>query len=139
MDKEKLIKEFCDLVGIKKIVGYIHNLDTGEVRSYSNRSSLYRPPKGWVNIEVIVLKKNCYPDLTTPVNFVKLLNIQWSLFGEIGSQYVLQEDETFQENYLYNRINAIKTCKSFGGGEMLDEYLETVRNTDFVNTLEEEC
>ena len=137
MDKEKLIKEFCELTGIKKIVGYIRNLDTDEIRSYSNRSSLYRPPKGWVNIEVIILNKTSYPDLTSPINFIKLLNIQWSLFGEIGAQYVLQENETFQENYLYNRINAIKTCKSFGGGEMLNEYLETVKNTDFDNILEE--
>ena len=131
LDNKKLNTEFCDLVGIPKVYGYIKNLDTNETRIYHSRSSLYRIPKGWTNYKVTKLEP-VYPDLTESNNFVKLINIQFELFGVINAdRYIRVKDENFQTSYLHNRVQGIKLCKAFGGGDMLDLYIKTVRDTEF--------
>ena len=126
-----LNKKFCELVGIRKISAYITNNDTQETRYYAYPSAIYKPPKGWVNTTSGVFSEPKYPDLTKPNNFIKLINIQWDLFKNLGPQYIKISDESFEVNYLTTKIAGIKLCQSFGGGELLEEYLETVRNTDF--------
>ena len=39
--------------------------------------------------------------------------------------------ESFEINYLSIRLKAIKTCRSMGGGEMLDYYIDELRNINF--------
>ena len=141
-DKESIIKDFCDLVGIKAITAYKQNTETGELKLYSNVSSLYKKLKGWneENTTYCRLGKPIYPNLLEPENFLTLLNIQWNIFGKLGQSYIkTKEDESFEENYLINRFFAIKMCQSLGGGEMLDKYLKTLSATPWTYDLEEEC
>lgn len=141
---EQLNEEFCRTCGIKKSICYLRNLDTGEIRYYSHISGLYRTPVGWKEVDgAQFADEPIYPDLiNNPKNFCALLNIQWNLFGELGQAYKKVTDESFQINYLKTRLLAIKMCKSFGGGEMLNEYLKQVKETkfdyveDFVNVQE---
>lgn len=123
MDSVTLNNEFCKECGIKKAVCCLYNKDTGEIRFYSSMSGAYKKPSGWKNIEVIKFDKPKYPDLiNNPLNFSILINIQWDMFGEIGDAYKKNGTESFEYNYVKTRLTAIKMCKSFGGGEMLDEY-----------------
>ena len=128
---EKLNQEFCELIGIKKVQSFIINDDTEEIRYYSHPSGAYKTPKGWENITSGILSKPIYPDFTNPNNFIKLLNIQWQIFGSLGPQYNKVANESFQVNYLVTKIQGIKMCQSFGGGELLDEYIKAVRECDF--------
>ena len=130
---KKINDEFCEVAGIKRACCCIRNLDTGEVRYYSNISSLYKKPVGWENYDGFKISDvPVYPDLIgNDANFLKLLNVQWDMFKSLGQCYKNYENEPFQATYLKTRLNGIKTCKSFGGGEMLDEYLKSVRNVDF--------
>lgn len=123
--------EFAQLVGIKKVQAFIVNNKDGEVRYYSHPSSAYRTPKGWEDFSVGILEEPVYPDFTTPYNFATLLNIQWEIFGSLGPQYQRVADESFPVNYLVTKIQAIKVCRSFGGGDLLDEYIKRVREADF--------
>lgn len=125
-------KEFCKEVGIKKACCYLLNKDTQEIRYYCNLSGLYKIPKKWKNVEKGVFKEPCYPDLiNNAYNFSALINVQWFLFGELGDVYQRTGNETFEVNYLKTRLKAIKMCKSFGGGEMLEEYKRLVREIPF--------
>jgi hypothetical protein len=128
---EELNKEFSELVGIKKVRAFIINKDSEEIRYYSHPSAVYKIPKGWENVITGVLKNAIYPDFTEPYNFIKLINIQWEVFGSLGPQYNKLMNEPFELNYLINKIQGIKIARSFGGGELLDEYIEKVRKTDF--------
>jgi hypothetical protein len=60
-----------------------------------------------------------------------LLNVQWMMFGEIGVVYKREGNESFEYNYLKTRLTAIKMTKSFGGGEMLDEYKRVIQEIQF--------
>lgn len=128
MDLEQQInEEFCKEIGIKKACCYLLNKDTDEIRFYSNVSGLYKKPAGWKNIEKQKFEA-CYPDfINNCYNFCMLLNVQWYLFGELGDVYKRNGNEPFELNYLKMRLKAIKLCKSFGGGEMLEEYKKKVR------------
>ena len=128
---DNLNEQFCKEVGIKQVVCYLFNPDTQEIRFYSNLSGLYKKPVGWKNIEQYKLEKPLYPDLFYPNNFCKLLNIQWKMFGELGDIYKKTGTESFEYCYLKTRLTAMKMAKSFGGGEMLEEYKKAVRDCDF--------
>ena len=129
---ERINEDFCKEVGIKPITCSVENKDTGEVKYYLNKSSLYKAPKNWINIEKHVYDKPQYPDLiNNPDNFLKLLNIQWKLFGKLGNVYTKTGEECFELNYLKTRLNAVKLCKSIGGGDGLDVYIEEILNTRF--------
>lgn len=131
LTEEQINQEFCKEVGIKKACCYLLNKDTNEIRFYSNLSGLYKKPKDWKNIEKGKFDSK-YPDLiNNPINFSLLLNIQWYLFGELGDVYRRTGNECFEANYLKTRLNALKVCKSFGGGEMLEEYKKRVREIPF--------
>lgn len=132
-DLDKLNEEFCKEVGLKKIVCVLTNLDTNETRYYSSLSALSRFPVGWVNCEAIRFEKPIYPDLIFNCNnFCTLLNIKWDMFKELNNQpYIKLKDECFQATYLRTQLMAIKMSKSFGGGEMLDEYLKAIKNAYF--------
>lgn len=137
--KEKLKKlkivndEFCEIAGVKRVCCCLRNLDTGEIRYYSNLSSLYKKPVGWENYDGFKISDiPIYPDLiNNDTNFIKLLNVQWGMFRSLGQCYKNYEDEPFQATYVKTRLNGIKTCKTFGGGKMLDKYLEAIRRIDF--------
>lgn len=122
---------FCEETGIKKVKCYVKNKETGEIRFYSNRSSKYRLPKNWKEVETFTFNKPVYPNLFDPHNFLMLLNVQWYLFGSLGCQYRIMEDEEFQTNYLITRIKAIQLSKSLGGGELLDMYMDELQNMEF--------
>lgn len=130
-DIDNLNKKFSELMGVKKIHSLVKNNDTNEVRYYAHRSGAYKKPKGWKNVTAIVLPKPIYPDFTKPSNFTKLLNIQWDIFRSLGPQYTKVMDEPFEVNYLVNKIQGIQVCRAFGGGELLDDYIKVVRNTEF--------
>lgn len=124
--------EFCKEIGIKPAICYIVNSETGEIRFYANLSGLYKKPVGWTKIETYRFDKPKYPDLiNNPVNFSKVLNVQWYMFGEMGDIYKREGQETFEYNYIKTRLTAIKMTKSFGGGEMLDEYKKAIRELCF--------
>ena len=53
------------------------------------------------------------------------------MFGEMGDIYKREGQETFEYNYIKTRLTAIKMTKSFGGGEMLDEYKKAIRELCF--------
>lgn len=130
---EKILNtEFCKEVGIKQALCYIVNKETGETRFYSSISGAYKKPSGWKKIAVYKFNKPRYPDLiNNPYNFTMLLNVQWEMFGEIGDAYKRTGEESFEYNYLKTRLTAIKMCKSFGGGEMLDEYKAVIQSMPF--------
>ena len=135
---QQLCKQLCDLVGIKPVRCFIYNNSTGEIRYYTHRTGKYKIPKGWNNYITGTYDEPVYPDFTEPENFVKLLDIQWQIFGSLGPQYVKADNESFPLNYLYTKVKAINLCKSFGGADMLDKYIEQVRYTDFNYPLPEE-
>lgn len=130
---DKLLNEqFCKEVGIKYASCYLYNPETKEIRFYSNLSGLYKQPSGWKKIEQYKFKEPKYPDLiNNPFNFSTLINIQWKMFGEIGDAYLRTGDESFEYNYVKTRLTAMKMCKSFGGGEMLEEYKKALREASF--------
>lgn len=132
--EQNLNDQFCKEVGIKRVVCYIFNTDTNEVRFYSNLSGLYKKPKGWKNIEAYKLEKPLYPNLMDSKNFSKLINIQWKMFGEIGDVYKKSGNESFEYCYVKTRLMAMKMAKSFGGGDMLEEYKKAVRDCEFSYT-----
>ena len=74
---------------------------------------------------------NDHVNMDKNYNFSALINVQWFLFGELGDVYQRTGNETFEVNYLKTRLKAIKMCKSFGGGEMLEEYKRLVREIPF--------
>ena len=124
--------EFCKECGIRQAACYNLNKDTGEIRFYSSLSGAYRKPSGWKHVETFKFDKPRYPDLiNNPINFSALINIQWDMFGELGDVYKKNGKESFEYNYVKTRLTAIKMCKSFGGGEMLDEYKKAIQNTLF--------
>lgn len=119
--------QFCKEVGIKKACCYLLNKDTGEIKFYSNLSGLYKKPKDWKHIEKGKFDPK-YPDLINDsFNFMNVLNVHWYLFGDLGDVYKKTGDENFESNYLKTRLSAIKMCKSFGGGELLEEYKKQLR------------
>jgi len=131
LDK-KLNTEFCKECGVKQAVCYLLNEETGEVRFYTAPSGMYKKPAGWKKIKAFKFDKPVYPDLiNNPLNFSALINIQWDMFGELGDAYQRNGDESFEYNYVKTRLTAIKMCKSFGGGEMLDEYKRAIQETPF--------
>ena len=124
--------EFCKEVGIKPAACYLLNPDTGETRFYSNLSGLYKKPAGWENVESYKFEKPKYPDLiSNPYNFSQVVNVQWFMFGEMGDIYKREGQETFEYNYIKTRLTAMKMTRSFGGGEMLDEYKKAIRELVF--------
>ena len=132
MVSEKLNAEFCKECGIKQAICYIVNPETGEIRFYSNISCAYKKPSGWNKVESYRFDKPRYPDLiNNPNNFSALINIQWDMFGELGDAYKKSGKESFEYNYVKTRLTAIKMCKSFGGGEMLEEYKKAIQATLF--------
>lgn len=129
---ETLNAEFCKECGIKQAVCYLLNKETGEIRFYSGLSGLYKHPSGWKKIEAFKFDKPRYPDLiNNPFNFSELINIQWYMFGEIGDVYKREGNETFEYNYVKTRLAAMKMTKSFGGGEMLEEYKKAIQEIPF--------
>lgn len=129
--EQKINDEFCKEMGIKQYTCYVQNEDTGEVRYYINPSGYYKTPKGWDNIIRQKIEPK-YPDLiNNPNNFLKLLNIQWKLFGCLGDQYMKNGDENFEVNYITTRLKACKMCRTLGGGGGLDVYKKEVLNTKF--------
>lgn len=129
---EELNTEFCKEVGIKQATCYLLNKETGEVRFYSTQSGLYKKPSGWNKIEQYKFEKPKYPDLiNNPFNFSALINVQWYMFGDLGDAYKRNGEESFEYNYVKTRLTAMKMCKSFGGGEMLDEYKKALREIMF--------
>lgn len=129
---EDLNTEFCKECDIKKASCCIINKETGEIRFYTSPTGIYKKPAGWTKIQTVKFDTPRYPNLIeNPFNFSALINIQWELFGEVGDAYKRTGDETFEYNYVRTRLSAIKMCKSFGGGEMLDMYKEAIRNTLF--------
>lgn len=131
LTNEQINEEFCKEVGIKKACCYLQNKDTDEIRFYSNLSGLYKKPKNWKNIQKGKFEP-CYPDfINNSYNFCILLNVQWYLFGELGDVYRRNGNESFEVNYLKTRLNALKVCKSLGGGEMLDEYKKQLKELPF--------
>ena len=86
--------------------------------------------KGWKETDVHTVRYDIdmYPDFTEPDNFCNLINIQWKIFGSLGDQYTLISDENFQCNYLYNKIQGIKAMLSYGGSNVLQEYIEAIHN-----------
>ena len=128
---DDLNKTFCDLVGIKPIKALLIHAETQERKTYTTTKCAYRRPKGWENAKLIIFKHPVYPDLTEEYNAIKLINVQWHLFGNIGDQYVMMNNEDFQTNYLYTKIKAIQTLRVFGGSDMLDEFCRQVREIDF--------
>lgn len=140
MLKEQLNTEFCKECGIKQASCYILNKETGEVRFYSNPTGVYKKPAGWTKIATVKFDKPKYPNLIdNPYNFSALIGVQWDMFGEIGDAYKRNGDESFEYNYVKTRLTAIKMCKSFGGGEMLDEYKKAIRETLFDYMEDEIC
>lgn len=132
MLSDTLNKEFCKECGIKQATCYILNTETNEVRFYKKLSGTKKKPIGWKNTEIYKFNKPKYPDLiNNPYNFLTLLNIQWDMFGEVGEIYKKNGKEPFEYNYLKTRLSAIKMCKSFGGGEMLDEYKKAIQTAPF--------
>lgn len=132
MLEETLNTEFCKEVGIKSAACYLLNVETGEIRFYTNLSGMYKKPSGWKKIQTYKFDKPRYPDLiNNPFNFMLLLNVQWCMFGEIGDVYKREGNESFEYNYLKTRLTAIKMTKSFGGGEMLDEYKRVIQEMQF--------
>lgn len=133
----ELVDEFCKEVGIKKACCYLLNEDTDEIRFYSNLSGLYKKPVGWNRIDKGKFNPR-YPNLLDPYNFTLLLNVQWDLFGKLGDCYKRNGDESFEENYLKTRLQAMKMCKSYGGGDMLEEYKKQVKDLPFYWEVEDE-
>ena len=129
-DVEQLNITFCELVGIKPIRALLIAED-GEVKPYTTTNCIYRKPKGWENSEVVTFDYPKYPDFTEEHNFCILINIQWELFGNLGDQYLKMKEESFPVNYLYTKIKAIQTMKAYGGSDMLNEFCERVRNSDY--------
>ena len=69
--------------------------------------------------------------INNPFNFCTLINVQWYLEGKLGDVYKRNGDESFEANYLKTRLNAMKMCKSLGGGEILEEYKKQLRELSF--------
>ena len=57
-----------------------------------------------------------------------------------GDVYKRTGEESFEYNYIKTRLTAIKMCKSFGGGEMLELYKEAIQNIlfDYIDLDDEE-
>ena len=130
---DSLNEEFCKEVGIKKIAGILINCDTDEIRYYSSVSSLKKIPAGWKSCKAIKFEKPLYPDLINNCNnFCALLNIKWDMFKELNNQpYIKLKEECFQATYIRTQLMAIKMSKSFGGGEMLNNYINAIKSTMF--------
>ena len=122
---------FCRTMGIKPVKGALINLDTNEIRYYETISSLYRKPVGWINIKSIIFKTPVYPNFLDPNNFTLLLEVQWQVFGCMDGQYKKIQNESFAVNYLYSKIRAIETLKCYGGSEMMDVYIDMVKDIHF--------
>lgn len=123
--------KFCELIGMKPIKAVLLNVDTKEVKTYFSISCLYKKPKGWVNTKICILKTPLFPDFTDPINFSKLIELQWEMFGNIGDQYFRMRNESFAVNYLFSKVRAIETLLSYGGSEMLEEYIDRIYSTNF--------
>ena len=130
-DLVSLNKEFCKTIDLKPTRCALINMDTGDIRVYESISSLYKKPKGWENVKAVRFQDPVYPDFTTPDNFLTLLNVQWELFGNLGGQYNRMSDENFIANYIYNKIRAVQTLRSYGGSEMLEEFINRIHNIDY--------
>lgn len=130
-DAEGVNKTFCDLVGIKPIKAVLTNLDTHEERFYTSRTSVYKHPKDWKNVSTKIFKNPIYPDFTNPVNFLQLLDIHWYLFGNLGTVYNRVQDESFELNFLYHKLQAIIAMKGYGGSDVLDMFIQMVKDINF--------
>ena len=123
---------FCKEVGIKQASCYIINEDTSEIKFYSNKNSIYKPPKNWIHTSHGIFSNPLYPDLINNAeNFLLLLNLHFTMFGSLGSVYYKLDNESFQECYLKTRLQAIRACKSYGGSYDFGLYLEEVRSLPF--------
>lgn len=132
LTESELIKEFCDEAGIKPIKYILFEPNLNEYRLYSSRTALYKKPSGWGETELTTLDTPIYPDLINdPENFLMVLNLQWDMFEELGDVYQKERDESFQYNYLNTKLKALKMCKSFGGGEMMEEYKKELRKLNY--------
>lgn len=132
LSKPKEVNEvFCKTIGIKPLAGVIINLDTNEVRYYQCPTSLYRKPVGWSNIKTICFKEPMYPNFLDPYNFIMLMEVQWLVFGCIDNQYKRIKNESFPVNYLYSKIKAIETLRNYGGSEMMDIYIDMIKDIRF--------
>lgn len=135
--EEALNTEFCKECGIKQAACYLVNKDTGEMRFYTGISGLYKQPSGWKKIGAYKFDKPKYPDvINNSFNFTMILNVQWMMFGELGDVYKREGDESFEYNYIKTRLTAMKMAKSFGGGEMLEEYKKAIQSLPFDYTEE---
>lgn len=130
---EQLNDLFCKEIGIKKACCYLLNKDTKEIRFYSSPSGLYKKPVGWKNCVAKKFDKPRYPDfINNPANFSTLINVQWYLFGSLlGETYTKETQESFECNYVKKKLEAIRACESFGGGEMLQEYKKQLRDLSY--------
>ena len=128
---EEINNEFCQLVGLKKAKSFILNNNSGEIRYYAHSSGKYKCPKGWTNVTTGILDKAVYPDMTEPYNFCLLLNVQWDIFESLGASYSKVGDESFEINYIMNKIQGIKMARSFGAGQLLDDYIAQLKQTQF--------
>lgn len=132
---EELNEEFCKECGIKPIYGYtMKDVFTEPTYYYSKQSltkALKKLPQGYA---YQICETPTYPDLLNEeINFIKFINVQWNIFGQIGTDmYIKVSDESFQYNYMMMRLNALKACKAFGGGEMMEEYKKALRKTQFI-------
>lgn len=133
---DDLNKTFCNLVGIKPVKSILINPKTNEMKTYTTTNCLYRKPKGWENSKVITFDIPKYPDFTDVENHQLLIDIQWKLFGSIGDTYTQMRDESFAVNYLYMKIRAMQTIRSLGGSDMLEDFCEMVRNSDYTVTID---
>ena len=130
-DPVTLNEQFCKTVEIRPVRCALINLDTEELRTYESISSLYKRPKGWVNVQAVNFQKPIYPDFTIPENFLALLDIQWEMFGNLGGQFNRINQEDFICNYLYNKIRAVQTLRAYGGSDMLQEYINRLHNINY--------
>lgn len=129
---QQINDEFCKEMGLRKIKCVLTNTDTNEQRSYTTLSGIYKPPKNWKHYTYQIFDNPNYPDIiTNPNNFCKILNVQWDLFNSIGETYTKTGEETFQEAYIKMRLRAIKLCKSLGGGDGLDTYMDRIKQLKF--------
>lgn len=134
LDTKQINDAFCEEVGIKKICCALKNKDTGQIKYYVSPSGIYKIPKNWKekDTQKIKLTTPIYPDvITNAKNFSLLLNVQWQMFGELGDVYTKTGVESFECNYVKTRLKALKMCRSFGGGEMFEQYKQNVINLPF--------
>jgi hypothetical protein len=133
-DIVELCRAFCSFVGIKAARCCLYDDLKDDYIYYRSVRYLDTPPKGWEKAHKIVFAPhNIYPDITSPENFVKLINVQWKLFGTLrGECYTDIVGEPFEHSYIRTRLKALKLAQTSGiRGEMFDEYIKELRKVKF--------